>query len=114
MRVYQDSINSIIIDEAPNDKYLRMLVAGSVSLNSLGDILVLKHTSLMPNIIGLPALATLLFTPSMELRWVWILLTHFHINVKLAYKYYSHYICIGVTLNDIDSPVPYVVLAGMQ
>ncbi|CAJ1073593.1 ATP-dependent RNA helicase TDRD9 isoform X2 [Xyrichtys novacula] len=44
-----------------------MLVAGTVSVNSSGTQILLKDTSIMPDIPGLPALLTMLFTPIMEL-----------------------------------------------
>ena len=68
IRVGNDSINSVIIDDAPSDKHSRVLVAGAVGLNASSDTLLLTNTTLMPNIIGLPALAAILFTPQMEIR----------------------------------------------
>ncbi|XP_030628475.1 ATP-dependent RNA helicase TDRD9 [Chanos chanos] len=66
--IEKDSINSVLVNENPQDKYERLLVAGSVSLSSSGSKLMLKETTLMPHIPGLPALITMLFTPVMELR----------------------------------------------
>uniref|UniRef100_A0A8C2ZEN8 ATP-dependent RNA helicase TDRD9 n=1 Tax=Cyclopterus lumpus TaxID=8103 RepID=A0A8C2ZEN8_CYCLU len=62
------SINSLALNENPQNKHQRMLVAGSVSVNSTGTCILLKDTSIMPDIPGLPALLTMLFTPIMELR----------------------------------------------
>uniref|UniRef100_A0A3B4T453 ATP-dependent RNA helicase TDRD9 n=1 Tax=Seriola dumerili TaxID=41447 RepID=A0A3B4T453_SERDU len=60
------SINSLALNETPHYKHQRMLVAGTVSVNSTTRIL-LKDTSIMPDVSGLPALLTMLFTPIMEL-----------------------------------------------
>uniref|UniRef100_A0A7N6C3D4 ATP-dependent RNA helicase TDRD9 n=1 Tax=Anabas testudineus TaxID=64144 RepID=A0A7N6C3D4_ANATE len=63
------SINSVALNENPHYKNQRMLVAGTVSVNSTGSTrILLRDTSLMPDIPGLPALVTMLFTPIMELR----------------------------------------------
>uniref|UniRef100_A0A3Q1IUF4 ATP-dependent RNA helicase TDRD9 n=1 Tax=Anabas testudineus TaxID=64144 RepID=A0A3Q1IUF4_ANATE len=62
------SINSVALNENPHYKNQRMLVAGTVSVNSTGTRILLRDTSLMPDIPGLPALVTMLFTPIMELR----------------------------------------------
>ncbi|XP_076014599.1 ATP-dependent RNA helicase TDRD9 [Genypterus blacodes] len=62
------SINSLAINENPQHQHMRMLVAGSVSVASSGSHIVLRNTTLMPDIPGLPALLTMLFTPVMELR----------------------------------------------
>ncbi|XP_061087856.1 ATP-dependent RNA helicase TDRD9 [Conger conger] len=64
----RDSINCVAVNDIPEDKHLRMLVAGSVSLSSSGSHILLKETTIMPNIHGLPALLCMLFTPVMELR----------------------------------------------
>uniref|UniRef100_A0AAR2K2E3 ATP-dependent RNA helicase TDRD9 n=1 Tax=Pygocentrus nattereri TaxID=42514 RepID=A0AAR2K2E3_PYGNA len=66
--IERDSINSVLVNDHPQDKHERMLVAGSVSLNASGSCILLKETTLMPLIHGLPALITMLFTPIMELR----------------------------------------------
>lgn len=36
-----------------------------------GSTMLLRETSLMPHIPGLPALLSMLFAPVMELRWAW-------------------------------------------
>ncbi|XP_051801542.1 ATP-dependent RNA helicase TDRD9 [Acanthochromis polyacanthus] len=61
------SINCFALNENPHDKHQRMLVAGTVSVNSTGTCILLRDTTLMPDIPGLPALITMLFTPIMEL-----------------------------------------------
>ncbi|XP_019725760.1 ATP-dependent RNA helicase TDRD9 isoform X2 [Hippocampus comes] len=67
VNIDQYSINTMAVNENPHYKHQRMLVAGSVFINSSGNILP-KDTSLMPDIPGLPAIVTMLFTPIMELR----------------------------------------------
>uniref|UniRef100_A0A671WD89 ATP-dependent RNA helicase TDRD9 n=1 Tax=Sparus aurata TaxID=8175 RepID=A0A671WD89_SPAAU len=62
------SISSLAMNENPHYKHQRMLVAGNVSVNATGSHILLKDTSFMPDIPGLPALVTMLFTPIMELR----------------------------------------------
>ncbi|XP_026888009.2 ATP-dependent RNA helicase TDRD9 isoform X1 [Electrophorus electricus] len=64
----RDSINSVLVNDNPQDSHERLLVAGSVSLNASGTCIMLKETTLMPHIHGLPSLITMLFTPVMELR----------------------------------------------
>ncbi|XP_028251594.1 ATP-dependent RNA helicase TDRD9 [Parambassis ranga] len=66
--VERRSINSFTLNENPHFRHQRILVAGSVSVNSIGTQIVLSETSLMPDIPGLPALVTMLFTPVMELH----------------------------------------------
>ncbi|XP_029453911.1 ATP-dependent RNA helicase TDRD9 isoform X2 [Rhinatrema bivittatum] len=64
----KESINSVLVNDAPEDVYQRMLVAASLSVNASGSTMLLRETSLMPNIPGLPALLSMLFAPVMELR----------------------------------------------
>ncbi|XP_055087287.1 ATP-dependent RNA helicase TDRD9 [Periophthalmus magnuspinnatus] len=66
--IERTSMNSLAINENPHYKHQRMLVAGTVSVNSTGTRILLKETTLMPDIPGLPVLITMLFTPVMELR----------------------------------------------
>ncbi|XP_071383843.1 ATP-dependent RNA helicase TDRD9 [Centroberyx affinis] len=66
--IERGSINSIVLNENPQNKHQRMLVAGSVAVNSTASRILLNETTLMPDIPGLPALITMLFTPVMELR----------------------------------------------
>ncbi|XP_061700234.1 ATP-dependent RNA helicase TDRD9 isoform X2 [Syngnathoides biaculeatus] len=61
------SINNVALNENPHYKHQRMLVAGSLFITTSGNI-VLKDTSIMPDIPGLPAIVSMLFTPIMELR----------------------------------------------
>lgn len=68
VNIERDSINCVMVNENPQDWHERMLVAASVSLSASGSRILLKETSLMPHIHGLPSLVTMLFTPVMELR----------------------------------------------
>uniref|UniRef100_A0AAQ5YNN5 ATP-dependent RNA helicase TDRD9 n=1 Tax=Amphiprion ocellaris TaxID=80972 RepID=A0AAQ5YNN5_AMPOC len=72
------SINSFALNENPHYKHERMLVAkyckfmADISPNLTfilnSTCILLRDTTLMPDIPGLPALITMLFTPIMELR----------------------------------------------
>ncbi|XP_041810147.1 ATP-dependent RNA helicase TDRD9 [Chelmon rostratus] len=62
------SMNSLALNENPHYKHQRMLVAGNVSVNPTGTHILLRDTTLMPDIPGLPSIVTMLFTPIMELR----------------------------------------------
>ncbi|XP_006839667.1 PREDICTED: putative ATP-dependent RNA helicase TDRD9 [Chrysochloris asiatica] len=66
--IEKESINSVIISDAPEDLHQRMLLAASLSVNATGSTMLLRETSLMPHIPGLPALLSMLFSPVMELR----------------------------------------------
>ncbi|XP_053191129.1 ATP-dependent RNA helicase TDRD9 [Scomber japonicus] len=66
--IERSSINMLALNENPHYKHQRILVAGTVSVNSTGSRILLRDTTLMPDIPGLPALITMLFTPIMELR----------------------------------------------
>ncbi|XP_064368091.1 ATP-dependent RNA helicase TDRD9 [Dromaius novaehollandiae] len=66
--IQKESINSVVISEAPEDSFQQMLVAASLSVNATGSAVILEETSLMPPIPGLPALLSMLFAPAIELR----------------------------------------------
>ncbi|CAH6853188.1 ATP-dependent RNA helicase TDRD9 [Phodopus roborovskii] len=66
--IEKESINSVVISDSPADLHQRMLVAASLSVNETGSTMLLRETSLMPHISGLPALLSMLFAPVMELR----------------------------------------------
>ncbi|KAI5108364.1 ATP-dependent RNA helicase TDRD9 [Silurus meridionalis] len=66
--IERNGINSLLVNDHPHDPHDRMLVAGSVSVSASGVSVLLKDTTLMPYIHGLPAIITMLFTPIMELR----------------------------------------------
>uniref|UniRef100_A0A8D1ZGB4 ATP-dependent RNA helicase TDRD9 n=1 Tax=Sus scrofa TaxID=9823 RepID=A0A8D1ZGB4_PIG len=66
--IEKESVNSVIVSDAPEDGHQRMLVAASLSVNATGSTVLLRETSLLPHIPGLPALLSMLFAPVMELR----------------------------------------------
>ena len=86
VRVERDSVNSITIDNEPQDKHERIMIAAHVGLNPNGNTMVLRcvsstlqnnndcfflhrDTTLMPNIHGLASLVCLLFAPTVEMRY---------------------------------------------
>ncbi|XP_063073418.1 ATP-dependent RNA helicase TDRD9 [Engraulis encrasicolus] len=64
----KDSINQVSINENPQYTHYRLLVAGSVSISGSGSGILLKETTFLPHIPGLPALISMIFCPVMELR----------------------------------------------
>ncbi|XP_072283954.1 ATP-dependent RNA helicase TDRD9 [Pyxicephalus adspersus] len=66
--IEKDSINSVMVNDAPEEVHQRMFIAASLSVNATGSLLMLRETSLLPSIPGLPALITMLFSPVIELR----------------------------------------------
>lgn len=70
MRIDPDSVNSVAIDEAPQSKFSRLMVGSSIGMNSAGNCIIARNTTIMPQIPGLPALVTLLFAPYTEYRSV--------------------------------------------
>lgn len=64
--IESDSVNSILLDSNPQDTHEKLLVAGYV--NESGNRLILRQTSLMPNIPGFGALMALIFCPTAELK----------------------------------------------
>ncbi|KAL0869154.1 hypothetical protein ABMA27_007445 [Loxostege sticticalis] len=62
------SVNSVLLDTEPQEIYERLVVAADVGQNETNSRLTLRHTTLMPNIPGLPAIIALLFCPVAELR----------------------------------------------
>uniref|UniRef100_UPI0035900AED ATP-dependent RNA helicase TDRD9-like n=1 Tax=Myxine glutinosa TaxID=7769 RepID=UPI0035900AED len=68
IKVDKNSVNSVSVNIEPQDTHERLLLAAAVSVNSSGSMILLRHTTLMPPIHGLPAIVCALFTPKMELR----------------------------------------------
>ncbi|XP_041969908.1 probable ATP-dependent RNA helicase spindle-E isoform X2 [Aricia agestis] len=68
VHVEWNSVNSVLLDTEPQELYERLLVAGEVGQHEGSNKLNLRHTTMMPNIRGLPAIIALLFCPSAELR----------------------------------------------
>ncbi|XP_011646835.1 LOW QUALITY PROTEIN: probable ATP-dependent RNA helicase spindle-E, partial [Pogonomyrmex barbatus] len=65
--VETNSINSVLLDNN-FDQSERLLIAQSVTQSNNNNTLILRNTTYLPNIPGLAALLTLIFTPRMELR----------------------------------------------
>ncbi|XP_052105936.1 ATP-dependent RNA helicase TDRD9-like [Mytilus californianus] len=63
-----DSVNSVAIDNEPQDHYDRLMVSGFVGLNPAGSTMMARDTTIMPAISGLPSIISLLFCPVAELR----------------------------------------------
>ncbi|XP_050675302.1 probable ATP-dependent RNA helicase spindle-E [Leptidea sinapis] len=68
VNVEWNSVNSVLLDTEPQQMYERLLVAAEVGHSELSGKLTLRHTTMMPNIPGLPAILSLLFCPFAELR----------------------------------------------
>ncbi|XP_075982903.1 tudor domain containing 9 protein spindle E [Anticarsia gemmatalis] len=68
VQIEWNSVNSVLLDTQPQDKYARLLVAAYVGSSETRSQLTLRHTTMMPNIPGLPAIIALLFCPAAELR----------------------------------------------
>ncbi|RMZ95878.1 ATP-dependent RNA helicase TDRD9 [Brachionus plicatilis] len=68
IKVERDSINYVTLDTDPTNDSCRLLLAHEVTLNQMGNTMILRKTSLMPKLPGLPSICTLLFAPSIELR----------------------------------------------
>ncbi|KAM9290099.1 ATP-dependent RNA helicase TDRD9 [Cariama cristata] len=66
--IQKESINSVVVRDAPEDPFQQLLVAASLSANATGSTVFLEETSLMPPIPGLLALLSMLFAPAIELR----------------------------------------------
>ncbi|XP_075471069.1 ATP-dependent RNA helicase TDRD9 isoform X2 [Ascaphus truei] len=68
VRIEKESINSVVVNDTPEEVHQRMFVAASLSVNASGSTILLRETSLLPSIPGLPALISMLFAPLIELR----------------------------------------------
>ncbi|XP_051160838.1 probable ATP-dependent RNA helicase spindle-E [Leptopilina boulardi] len=68
INIEHSSVNSVLLDTAPNDPHDRLLVAAFVGESPSGRNLNLRDTTLMPNIPGLSSILPILFCPRMELR----------------------------------------------
>ncbi|XP_009886653.1 PREDICTED: putative ATP-dependent RNA helicase TDRD9, partial [Charadrius vociferus] len=79
--IQKESINSVVVHDAPEDPFQQLLVAASLSVNATGSTVILEETSLMPPIPGLLALLSMLFAPAIELR------------VDKSGKYYTGVLC---------------------
>ncbi|XP_040528296.1 ATP-dependent RNA helicase TDRD9 isoform X1 [Gallus gallus] len=79
--IRKGSINSVVVQDAPEHSSEQFLVAAFLSLNENGSTVFLEETSLMPPIPGLLALLSMLFAPAIELR------------VDKACKYFTGALC---------------------
>lgn len=61
--IESSSVNAILLDSDPQEEYDRLLVAGSISTNADKSRLILRHTTMMPSLRGLPVLMGLIFAP---------------------------------------------------
>ena len=66
IRVEDDSVNSVMLDDQPEGRHERVLVAAHVGAHVENHRVVLRNTTMLPNIPALPALLTLIFTPRAE------------------------------------------------
>ena len=67
-RVERESINYVTLDDDPFNECSRLMIASEVTLNSPGDTMILRKTSLMPKLPGLASICCLLFAPTAEFR----------------------------------------------
>jgi ATP-dependent RNA helicase TDRD9 len=67
-RIDGSSVNSMVLNDEPQDKHHRLMVAATVALNATGNTVLARNTTLLPNIHGLGHLLCLLFAPTVELR----------------------------------------------
>ena len=68
-RIDRESVNSVALDDEPQNPNDRLMVACFVGLNPGGTTVMARDTTILPNIPGLPALMALLFCPTAELRY---------------------------------------------
>ncbi|NXW49350.1 TDRD9 helicase, partial [Nyctiprogne leucopyga] len=66
--IQRESINSVVVHDAPEHPFQQLLVAAALSTNPVGSTVILEETTLMPPIPGLLALLGMLFAPAIELR----------------------------------------------
>ncbi|KAK4021219.1 hypothetical protein OUZ56_003138 [Daphnia magna] len=68
LKIEDDSVNSVMLDDQPGDNHERVLVAAHIGYRSTCNRVIAHSTTLLPNIPGLPAILTLLFAPRAEFR----------------------------------------------
>uniref|UniRef100_T1JGF2 Probable ATP-dependent RNA helicase spindle-E n=1 Tax=Strigamia maritima TaxID=126957 RepID=T1JGF2_STRMM len=68
VKIDMSSVNSVVLDAEPQDTCARMMVAATVGFNSSNDVMLVRNTTLLPNIHNLPALVSMLFAPEVEMR----------------------------------------------
>lgn len=67
-KVDPESVNSVAIDDDPQNKFTRLMVSAFIGLNPTGNTMIARETTILPQIPGLPALVTLVFAPYVEFR----------------------------------------------
>lgn len=68
VKIEDDSVNSVLLDDQPGDEHERILVAAQVGTKVNHNHVVARATTLLPNIPGLSAILTLIFAPQAEFR----------------------------------------------
>ncbi|GIX99928.1 ATP-dependent RNA helicase TDRD9 [Caerostris darwini] len=68
VKIERDSVNSVSFDGDPQNSFSRILVAANLGIGQFNSELILRSTTLMPKIRGLPSLICLLFAPYVEFR----------------------------------------------
>lgn len=68
VKIDPDSVNCVAIDDEPQDRHERLMIAGFVGLNPGCSTMVARDTTILPSILGLPSIVSLLFCPVAELR----------------------------------------------
>ncbi|XP_071832619.1 ATP-dependent RNA helicase TDRD9-like [Apostichopus japonicus] len=68
IRVEKESVNSVALSVEPQERYEKMMIAANIRINNQRNILLVRDSTIMPNIRGLPALCSMLFAPTIELR----------------------------------------------
>jgi ATP-dependent RNA helicase TDRD9 len=66
--IVNDSVNAVLLDQSPSDSHDHYLVAAHVGMNPSGEALQLRNTTWLPARPGLGALATMMFSPCVEMR----------------------------------------------
>eukprot|EP00794_Sanderia_malayensis_P020227 gene20227-22203_t len=67
-RVERDSVNSVFMCEEPQDKHAILMLSANVGINAVGNTLLARETTVMPNIHGLASIIPVLFAPFAEFR----------------------------------------------
>lgn len=62
------SVNSVLLDTDSNDPTDRLIVAASCGSDASGNTLILRNTTVMPNIHGFGAFMAMLFAPMIEIH----------------------------------------------
>ena len=68
VRVEQESVNSVLLDDQPQETVDQYVVAAHVGMNPSGKCLMVRSTTLMPNKLCLGAMLTMIFAPFVEMR----------------------------------------------